>query len=519
MDLWNPVMADSFKGESHKSEFSGSEQPKDTVSPVRKVKPVWPESVPPRHFLLSLSNIPIGSITILHSREHNKWITRKRFSLMDPFRGLQVSMTTLKSKLDLTPLSYRIDRFSDGKFTSGELGRVDGAGGMVLVYRTSGSSGTAGFEDGAAVFSGSEPTLVPGGASIHQAPLPWFFDDLLNVALMALDPADGETKVVRVFDIGMKGVYPVVTHYFDKFHKNGNLLRRVSRSDLSGQMSPLILAEDHIPFEVKASGFDLRISNLAEVNKLESTTFDPSQRIEVVSAPSGKLRGRRADWIISLQGVSAEALIDPSPYQNIVVDEAGNKILQIDIPSPTGATSHPIDQDMARWVAPTEYAQSNDPSIRLAAKKAIKGKRSFARRVGKVIKWVDERVHFSEGINFASALESLRRGAGDCTEKAVLAVAMLRALKIPARAVYGLTYHDGGMNHHMWIEVHNGKAWIPGDPTSREWPAGPGHIRLSLVPLNSRDYSMIAKLLMTKVGNLGIEYRKAEGRKGRVGGR
>lgn len=473
-----------------------------SAKPGQAAPPIKPSDVPERYFILSLSGIPIGSVTISHSQEQDQWVARKRFVLMDPFRGPQVSLTTLRSNMDLSPISYSIQRFSDGRAGTGEEGVLDKEGGMILVRRTDHS--------GPSMDGDQSEVLVPGGASIHQAPLPWVFDDLLAPMLMMMKPCAGEAKVVRVFDISMKGVYPLVTHYFEKTARGGEEFWKATRSDFSGKMNPILLTWDHMPVAVNAAGFDFRLATRDQVEGLEKVTFDPSQSIPVINPPKSSLRGRSGKWAITLQGASAEslseALIEACPYQKVTSQGTGRRVVDLRIPHPTGKDSHPLDQDMARWTAPTDYAQSRDPAIRAAVKRACKGKKSLTRKVGRILKWVDEKILQSEGINFASALETLRRGAGDCTEKSVLAVAMLRAAGIPARAVYGLTYHGGAMHHHMWVEVHNGRAWIPGDPSSREWPAGPGHIRFAVIPLGGRDYSMVARLLMTKVGRMEIEY-------------
>ena len=74
------------------------------------------------------------------------------------------------------------------------------------------------------------------------------------------------------------------------------------------------------------------------------------------------------------------------------------------------------------------------------------------------------------GVGFATALETARQKAGDCTEHAVLAAALARAAGIPSRVVIGMAYADafcglGGKQflYHMWTEVYVGE-WLPIDP-------------------------------------------------------
>ena len=76
-----------------------------------------------------------------------------------------------------------------------------------------------------------------------------------------------------------------------------------------------------------------------------------------------------------------------------------------------------------------------------------------------------------EGIPIVSAREVLRSRTGDCTEHAVLTVALLRALGIPARAVVGMILAErfhGAANvfvFHMWAEALIGGRWVVADST------------------------------------------------------
>jgi transglutaminase-like putative cysteine protease len=82
-----------------------------------------------------------------------------------------------------------------------------------------------------------------------------------------------------------------------------------------------------------------------------------------------------------------------------------------------------------------------------------------------------------------NAIETLDKGSGDCDDKAVLEVSMLRAENIPSRIVVGLW--GGDTNElslfHAWAEIYTDYGWVPSDPTSASLSAGElttNHIRV-----------------------------------------
>ena len=74
-------------------------------------------------------------------------------------------------------------------------------------------------------------------------------------------------------------------------------------------------------------------------------------------------------------------------------------------------------------------------------------------------------------VPFATASETARTRAGDCSEHAVLLAALLRAADIPARVASGLVYVDqfagaeGIFGWHMWTQAIVDGKWIDLDAT------------------------------------------------------
>jgi transglutaminase-like putative cysteine protease len=97
-------------------------------------------------------------------------------------------------------------------------------------------------------------------------------------------------------------------------------------------------------------------------------------------------------------------------------------------------------------------------------------------------KWVYENVRKSYAANADNALAVLDSKAGDCTEHALLFVALARALDVPAREVGGLGFASEAkpiFAWHAWAEIHDGSQWVTVDPTWNQTYVDATHIKFS----------------------------------------
>ena len=92
--------------------------------------------------------------------------------------------------------------------------------------------------------------------------------------------------------------------------------------------------------------------------------------------------------------------------------------------------------------------------------------------------WVFQNVKKTSVLSMPSALQVLKTMKGDCNEHSILTVAILRALGIPSRVVFGLVYDSGSFFYHAWVEAFDGKNWIEFDPTWGLFPADILRIRI-----------------------------------------
>lgn len=105
-----------------------------------------------------------------------------------------------------------------------------------------------------------------------------------------------------------------------------------------------------------------------------------------------------------------------------------------------------------------------------------------ARAVETWVKQNMKAVEFSQAM--ATADNVANSLSGDCTEYAMLATAMCRAVGVPSRTALGLVYvptADGKpyLAYHMWFEVFVEGQWIALDATLGQGGIGPGHIKIT----------------------------------------
>jgi len=134
--------------------------------------------------------------------------------------------------------------------------------------------------------------------------------------------------------------------------------------------------------------------------------------------------------------------------------------------------------DRGRWLASDARIPASDPDVRKAARAAAG--RGKAPDVLRLVDWVHGHVRYSLDFNPFNAAQVLAEGRGDCSEGALLLVALARALGLPAREAFGLVLASReplGFGYHAWAEIGLGDRWWPVDPTWNEAPVDPTHLR------------------------------------------
>ena len=163
----------------------------------------------------------------------------------------------------------------------------------------------------------------------------------------------------------------------------------------------------------------------------------------------------------------------------------------IDAAASTDAPAAPVEP----YLVSSPSIDWDHPAVRALAEglraEAGGGAEVLARHL---VDHVHGRLEKSYGASSDTASRVLAEGRGDCTEHALLFVALARAGGVPARQVHGLVHTDAGagpaLYWHEWAEVLVGGRWIAVDPTFGQFPADASHFALGMGRSTSSTHVM-----------------------------
>lgn len=104
-----------------------------------------------------------------------------------------------------------------------------------------------------------------------------------------------------------------------------------------------------------------------------------------------------------------------------------------------------------------------------------------------------------------SALETFRKRAGDCTEHATLLSALLKAMNIPVRMLYGVVMaNQNEFMFHNWNEVYVDGSWLPVDATFNTMPADAVRIVLARGGTTSSQRENVAFTVLRTLNTISL---------------
>jgi hypothetical protein len=209
-------------------------------------------------------------------------------------------------------------------------------------------------------------------------------------------------------------------------------------------------------------------------NALDTRTLSGSRDLALAAAiPSGTILEAPASLArleLKVGGLPPNLLLEGGRQS---FSEGILTIVREDLPDPPDL---PPDEAVD-FLAAGPFIQSDHPEIIKAAGGAVMSAHRPLSKAKRLVKWVHDTIEKRPVLSVPTALETLRQGAGDCNEHAVLLAALARAAGIPARVEAGLVYMDGRFYYHAWNSLYLGR-WITADALMNQLPADVTHIRL-----------------------------------------
>ena len=164
------------------------------------------------------------------------------------------------------------------------------------------------------------------------------------------------------------------------------------------------------------------------------------------------------------------APVSVAPTAEQAVAFGANGLAVLTICANCGAEEPPTETELARYLAPNAWVQSDHAEIRALARNTVAPTLPVDARMRKLVKLVKQRMRGSNDFaGFGTAVEALHSGSGDCTEFAVLLAALARSQGIPTRVAIGLAYSDrfsgkkDVFSPHVWVQSWDGRRWTSYD--------------------------------------------------------
>ncbi|HEX8379069.1 MAG TPA: transglutaminase-like domain-containing protein [Allosphingosinicella sp.] len=226
-------------------------------------------------------------------------------------------------------------------------------------------------------------------------------------------------------------------------------------------------------------GPDGRVRSLTQPMFGTSVTVEPTDR-KTALKPHPPFRLLQNSMVKSPVRISPQAMRGRIRYQFAYRDSLAFPVPQtgeqrvapaaggitIDICSECGPGLAVHKTALDRALKPTAWLQSDHPSLRRIARPVAELRVSDSRKMELLAEKARPHLERIEFAGHFSALETLRRRAGDCTEAAVLLAALGRAAGIPTRVASGLVYsrerYHGVANvfmPHSWTLAYVDGRW------------------------------------------------------------
>lgn len=312
-----------------------------------------------------------------------------------------------------------------------------------------------------------EPLVVPLAEPIALS-------STLRPRLAATRPAPGTRYTQAIFNPLTLRAEPITVVVEGTETVDGQEALRISEEQRGVRTRAWLAADGSVLREEGMLGLELR----REPRAVALAGTDGGAPLDLAVAAriplTGTITDPRARTALTLRvsGDMAERIPDDPPRQR----RAGALVHVTREPVPAAAPSGD-GPDLAPYVRPGPFVESDDPEIVARAREIVAGERDPAARAGRLVGWVHTHLTQEPSLTVPSARDVLRARRGDCNEHAVLLAALARAAGIPARVVAGAVYAGDGFYYHAWNELWLG-GWVSADAVFDQLPVDATHVKL-----------------------------------------
>ncbi len=207
----------------------------------------------------------------------------------------------------------------------------------------------------------------------------------------------------------------------------------------------------------------------ADAKRLDTVEVFGLTRVELPRPPPPAARALPGQLKLVMKGLD-EKFRTPSYRQTFkkLPDGAVEVTIRADVPKKKVA--RPLaDPNGGTNLKSTIIVESDNPDIKALAKKIAGDEKDAWTAAKKITRWVFDNMKKDYGASSDRAADALKQMKGDCTEHSLLAVALMRAIGIPAKRVDGVVYvmnedQVPALYWHEWVEAYVGE-WTQLDPT------------------------------------------------------
>lgn len=227
---------------------------------------------------------------------------------------------------------------------------------------------------------------------------------------------------------------------------------------------------------------------------------------------------RTDDAPFSLPSAGAQR-VEPLPVNATDSEEAAgdedhaSRLWRVTVRAEGTSPATEAERRDARYLAANMLIDHEDPEIIAFTERGLRGvKPDDAAEAAEALRRAVHRHIVKKDLvsAFASASETIRSGAGDCSEHAVLLAAALRAGGIPSRLAIGLMYVDrfGDERHlfgwHMWTQALVKDHWVDLDATTFA-PFHPGRLLIAVTSMHDDEQGRGFGEAVALMGRLAID--------------